>query len=75
MCMDGYANVAHPSMTSVQTYRYEMGRRAIGMAIDAASGNRPAEPALDVGFEPSIRERTNRRLDQVAGSADAAGRA
>jgi hypothetical protein len=45
------------------------------MAIDAASGNRPAEPALDVGFEPSIRERTNRRLDQVAGSADAAGRA
>jgi LacI family gluconate utilization system Gnt-I transcriptional repressor len=61
-----YANVAHPSMTSVQTYRYEMGRRAIGMAIDAASGNRPAELALDVGFELSIRESTNRRLDLAA---------
>lgn len=53
------ANV-HPSMTSVRTHRYEMGQRAIAMAIAAASGNPPEQRVVDVEFELAIRESSNR---------------
>lgn len=52
--------VAYPSVTSLRTYRYEMGRRAIAMALEAIAGRRPAEPVVDLGFELIIRESTRR---------------
>ena len=52
--------VAYPSVTSLRTYRYEMGRRAIEMALEAIAGRRPAEPVVDLGFELIVRESTRR---------------
>jgi LacI family gluconate utilization system Gnt-I transcriptional repressor len=47
---------AVPSLTSVRTNRYEMGRHAITMVIDAIEGRRPQQPVLDLGFQLMIRE-------------------
>jgi LacI family gluconate utilization system Gnt-I transcriptional repressor len=47
---------AVPSLTSVRTNRYEMGRHAIAMVIDAIEGRRPQQPVLDLGFQLMIRE-------------------
>lgn len=56
-----YAACVHPSMTSVTTRRYEMGRRAIEMAIAAAEGKAPEVRLVDVGYRLSARESTARR--------------
>jgi LacI family gluconate utilization system Gnt-I transcriptional repressor len=53
--------VAYPSLTSVRTHRYEIGRQAIGMALGAVGGSRPAGRIVDVGFELKVRESTTRR--------------
>jgi len=53
--------VAFPSITSVRTPRYEIGRRAIAMARAAIAGERPAERVVDVGFALQARESTARR--------------
>jgi LacI family gluconate utilization system Gnt-I transcriptional repressor len=47
---------AFPSLSSVRTNRYEMGRDAVTMLIDAIEGRRPANPVVDLGFELMIRE-------------------
>ena len=47
---------AVPSLTSVRTNRYEMGRHAVTMLIDAIEGRRPQEPVLDLGFQLMVRE-------------------
>jgi LacI family gluconate utilization system Gnt-I transcriptional repressor len=47
---------AVPSLTSVRTNRYEMGRRAVTMVTAAIDGNRPPEPVVDLGFELMIRQ-------------------
>ncbi|MXN64894.1 LacI family DNA-binding transcriptional regulator [Stappia sp. GBMRC 2046] len=52
---------ACPSITSVRTCREEMGERATGMLIRAIEGERPAETAVDLGFEVIARESTARR--------------
>jgi LacI family gluconate utilization system Gnt-I transcriptional repressor len=52
--------VACPSITSLRTYRYEMGHRAIAMALDAVAGRRPVEPVVDLGFELIVRDSTRR---------------
>jgi LacI family transcriptional regulator, gluconate utilization system Gnt-I transcriptional repressor len=46
---------AVPSLTSVRTNRYEMGRRAVSMLTDAIEGRRPAEPVVDLGYELMVR--------------------
>ena len=46
---------AVPSLTSVRTNRYEMGRNAITMVMAAIEGDRPATPVVDLGFELMIR--------------------
>jgi LacI family gluconate utilization system Gnt-I transcriptional repressor len=51
-----YMESAVPSLTSVRTNRYEMGRHAITMVIDAIEGRRPQEPVLDLGFQLMVRE-------------------
>jgi LacI family gluconate utilization system Gnt-I transcriptional repressor len=52
--------VACPSVTSLRTHRYEIGRRAIAMALAAIAGRRAAEPVVDLGFELIVRESTKR---------------
>ncbi len=42
---------AVPSLTSVRTNRYEMGRDAATMVIEAIEGRRPAQPIVDLGFQ------------------------
>ncbi|WP_026187205.1 LacI family DNA-binding transcriptional regulator [Ensifer sp. BR816] len=54
-------SVAFPSITSVRTPRYEIGRCAIAMALAAIAGERPRESVVDLGFELRIRESTRRR--------------
>lgn len=52
--------VAFPSITSIRTYRYEIGRRAVAMALAAIAGDRPQERVVDLGFELRRRESTAR---------------
>ncbi|MBZ9675776.1 LacI family DNA-binding transcriptional regulator [Mesorhizobium sp. ES1-1] len=52
--------VAFPSITSIRTPRYEIGRRAVAMALAAIAGNRPQERVADLGFELKRRESTAR---------------
>ena len=47
---------AVPSLSSVRTNRYEMGRDAVTMLIDAVEGRRPAKSVVDLGFELVVRE-------------------
>lgn len=49
---------AFPSITSLRTPRYDIGRRAIAMALAAIAGDSPAERIFDLGFELVIREST-----------------
>lgn len=52
--------VAFPSITSIRTYRYEIGRRAVAMALAAIAGDRPQQRIVDLGFELKRRESTAR---------------
>ncbi len=54
------ATTVHPTLTSVRTYRYEMGRTAIDMLIASISGNPPVERTVNLGFELVERESTAR---------------
>jgi LacI family gluconate utilization system Gnt-I transcriptional repressor len=47
---------AFPSLSSVRTNRYEMGRDAATMLIDAIEGRRPENPVVDLGFELMVRD-------------------
>ena len=57
---------AVPSLTSVRTNRYEMGRRAVTMVTAAIDGNRPPEPVVDLGFELMIRQSSSARAISTA---------
>lgn len=52
--------VAFPSVTSIRTHRYEIGRRAVAMALAAIGGDRPEQRVVDLGFELKRRESTAR---------------
>ena len=52
--------VAFPSVTSIRTHRYEIGRRAVAMARAAIAGERPESRVVDLGFELKRRESTDR---------------
>lgn len=52
--------VAFPSVTSIRTPRYEIGRQAVMMALDAIGGNRPHNRIANLGFELKRRESTDR---------------
>ena len=54
--------VAFPSVTSVRTHRYEIGRQAVAMARAAISGARPDNRVVDLGFELKRRESTARTV-------------
>jgi LacI family transcriptional regulator, gluconate utilization system Gnt-I transcriptional repressor len=55
--------VAFPSITSVRTYRYDIGRRAVAMVRARMNGGAVDEPVVDLGFELRIRESTARGGD------------
>lgn len=50
--------VAFPSITSIRTPRYEIGRRAVSMALAEIAGEVVSERILDLGFELKVREST-----------------
>jgi LacI family gluconate utilization system Gnt-I transcriptional repressor len=52
--------VAFPSITSIRTHRYEIGRRAVTMALAVIAGAEPEERVVDLGFELKRRESTAR---------------
>ncbi|MGJ4882958.1 MULTISPECIES: LacI family DNA-binding transcriptional regulator [unclassified Bradyrhizobium] len=65
---------AVPTLTSVRTNRYEMGRRAATMIMDAVEGRPVAQRVVDLGFE--VIERQSSTLQRAAASPQpASGRA
>ncbi|WP_428697878.1 LacI family DNA-binding transcriptional regulator [Stappia sp.] len=52
--------VANPAVTSVKTYRLDMGQRAMEMMIAALSGEDPKDKWVDLGFEVVARDSTRR---------------
>jgi len=65
MCIVGFNDLemmeaAYPPITSVRTPRYEMGRRAIAMALAELNGHTVKDRIVDLGFELKIRASTLR---------------
>jgi LacI family gluconate utilization system Gnt-I transcriptional repressor len=50
-----------PTLTSVRTNRYEMGRNAATMVIETLEGRRPEEAVVDLGFSVMERQSSVRR--------------
>lgn len=55
------ASISHPTMTSIKTYRYEMGKLAVEMLIDTLTGAPPADKIVDIGYSLVERESTRRK--------------
>jgi LacI family gluconate utilization system Gnt-I transcriptional repressor len=66
---------AVPTLTSVRTNRYEMGKTAATMLIDAIDGRRPEQAVLDLGFKVVERQSSllRRPDNQTAVSGMVAG--
>lgn len=65
MCIAGFNDLemmeaAYPPITSVRTPRYEIGRRAIAMALAELNGQTVRDRIVDLGFELRIRASTLR---------------
>ena len=56
-----YADSIAPSLSTIRTPRYEMGRRAVEMIAAANAGQRPETATVDLGFELKARQSTARR--------------
>lgn len=52
--------VANPAISSVRTHRLQIGQQAMSMMDAALAGSEPDPRVIDVGFEMSARESTNR---------------
>ena len=52
--------VAFPSITSVRTYRYEIGHQAVAMARARVNGGTVEASVVDLGFQLRIRESTSK---------------
>jgi LacI family gluconate utilization system Gnt-I transcriptional repressor len=52
--------VAFPTLTSVRTPRYEIGRRSVQLIFDRLAGVESNQPVIDLGFELKVRESTQR---------------
>ena len=50
-----------PSLSSVRTNRYEMGRVAATMVVEALEGRRPGDAVVDLGFSIMQRQSSARR--------------
>ena len=47
---------AVPTLTSVRTNRYEMGRNAATMVIEAIEGRGPGQRVVDLGYTVMVRQ-------------------
>jgi len=56
-----FMSSAVPTLTSVRTNRYEMGRDAAVMLIEAVEGRRPEQPVVNLGFSVMKRQSSARR--------------
>ena len=56
-----FMECAFPTLSSVRTNRYEMGRRAAAMVIGAIEGRRPKIPVVDLGFTVMERQSSQPR--------------
>lgn len=56
-----YSAVSTPTISSIRTLRYDMGRRAIEMIAAANRGERPVPAVVDVGYELKARQSTDRK--------------
>ena len=54
-------SVANPPISSVRTFRREMGEQAVQMLLDAIAGKRPQVTKVDIGFD-LIKRRSSQRL-------------
>jgi LacI family gluconate utilization system Gnt-I transcriptional repressor len=52
------AEIAYPALTTVRTPRYQIGRKAVEMAIAAVEGAEIPERRVDLGFQVKAREST-----------------
>ncbi|MBP0574510.1 substrate-binding domain-containing protein, partial [Mycobacterium tuberculosis] len=52
--------VANPPITSVRTFRQEMGRRAVEMVLARLAGKDVPEPVVDLGYALMTRQSTRR---------------
>jgi LacI family gluconate utilization system Gnt-I transcriptional repressor len=52
---------SEPTLSSVRTNRYEMGRNAAMMVLETLDGRRPTEPVVDLGFSVMERQSSTRR--------------
>lgn len=50
---------AEPPITSIRTFRHEMGRRSVEMLVEAISGARKNPTTVDLGFEVRKRRSTD----------------
>jgi len=50
-----------PSLTSVRTNRYEMGKNAATMVLETLEGRRPEVPVVDLGFSVITRQSSMRQ--------------
>ena len=58
---------AFPSLTTVRTYRYDIGRRAVTMARARIDGHEVDQPIVDIGFELKPRgEHRAKRTAEIA---------
>jgi LacI family transcriptional regulator, gluconate utilization system Gnt-I transcriptional repressor len=58
-----FAACASPSLSSISTPRYEMGKQTAGIVLSIISGGQgPVERRIDVGFSITRRESTAPRL-------------
>jgi LacI family gluconate utilization system Gnt-I transcriptional repressor len=64
---------AVPTLTSVRTNRYEMGKTAATMLIEAIDGRRPEQPVLDLGFKVVERQSSASRRPDNRPAASGAG--
>lgn len=64
-----YSAASAPSLSTIRTPRYEMGRGAVAMIMRAASGDRPDPAVVDVGFELVARQSTDRRTQILAAAS------
>lgn len=53
--------VSYPSVTSVRTHRYEIGRLAVTMVRARIAGQAVDQPVIDMGYEIRARESTAQR--------------
>jgi LacI family gluconate utilization system Gnt-I transcriptional repressor len=66
---------AVPTLTSVRTNRYEMGKTAATMLIEAIGGQRPEQPVLDLGFRVIERQSSLPRHSDSRPAVSGAGAA